>query len=281
MGGDRAIKDENLESMGWVLIPPQVMAATDISAGHKIILGKILGLLTSKGYCWASNRWLSENTGFKADTVSKYITDLAEKKYITREIVRDENNKVVERRLFPVYQATPPGQSSGTLQDNHRGPSQTIIGDYVESREESREEIKDLRSAKPTGQPKKKALAEEDRQAQDALRLIGRLWNKQPKLVTHGKSGLKAALPSIKARLRDGHTVEELAQAIRTLNDVITDPKSWWTYSGFTLKDFLGRQSGAVMERFLAGKQAFIDKKRGASNAIHQRGKELTDGFFD
>lgn len=139
-------KTEKLENIGWVLISPQVMAATDISAGHKIILGKILGLLTSKGYCWASNRWLGKNTGFKQATVSEYITDLVGKGYLFREIKTDEKKRVIERHLFPVNRTPPPRQSPDTLPGNHRIPSPVTIGDHVEGRVECGDECRKVKS---------------------------------------------------------------------------------------------------------------------------------------
>jgi len=111
---------EKVEGVGWVMIPPQIMA-TDLPAGHKILLGKILGLLGDKGYCWASNRWLAANTGYKPGTISGYITDLVDAGYIKRVIEVNTKTKVESRHLFPVLsKPTPPDDSRTPLrQQSH------------------------------------------------------------------------------------------------------------------------------------------------------------------
>ncbi len=163
---------------------------------------------------------------------------------------------------------------------------------YKETTTETTTERKDLQSPSATGvsgksdsqeeKPKKLTKKQrEDQEARRVLRLVGALWNKQPHLTHHKKGAIEAALPSVRARLRDGHTLEELAKSIENLEAVIADPECWWTYNGFTLKEFLSRQSGAVMERFLNGKDQFKNKDGDTKNVIHQRGDELTDGFFD
>lgn len=96
-------RHQQIDGVGWILIPPKIIAATDISIGHKALLGKIIGLVNEKGYCWASNRWLGKNTGFRPGTVSDYITTLVKKGYLQREVITDENKKVLRRKLYPRY----------------------------------------------------------------------------------------------------------------------------------------------------------------------------------
>jgi len=99
------------KELGWVHIPPPVMASTDIGMGEKVLWGKILGLIGEKGYCWAGNKWLAEQLGFTKATVSTYICNLVDRGYLRREVIRakDGQGKIIERRLFPVSDHSPVG----------------------------------------------------------------------------------------------------------------------------------------------------------------------------
>jgi hypothetical protein len=199
------------------------------------------------------------------------LKELMDAGYIERRQVR-ENGKIV-KVAYTVYERpknTPLGENPNT--ENLNLQNQALVTNEEEVTNEEKDSLPASLPKQPTAQQR------EEREARTALRLIGRVWNEQAQLITHGKGALDSALPSVRARLRDGHTVEELAQAIRNLNAAIEDPSNGWTYRGYTLKEFLSREAGGVMERFLAGNGGF---KKKAGNTIHQRGGELTNDFFD
>ena len=91
-----ANKNENL---GWCLIPPSVIVRTDLSANEKLLFGRIMGLVGSRGYCFASNEWLGDQMGIKKHSVSIIVSKLSTKGLVNVEVIR-ENGRVVERRIF-------------------------------------------------------------------------------------------------------------------------------------------------------------------------------------
>jgi DNA-binding CsgD family transcriptional regulator len=86
--------------IGWALIPPQIIAREDISANEKIIFGRIMGLLTEDGYCFASNYWLGKQIGLKPNTISTIIGSLKNKGIIRIKLFRDYAKKITGRHIF-------------------------------------------------------------------------------------------------------------------------------------------------------------------------------------
>lgn len=92
----------NENGIGWCLIPPEVMARKDLSANEKLIIGRVNGLRNEEGFCFASNEWLGKQIGLSEGTVSNIISLLVKKKLLRREIIRNERNEVIQRRLYPL-----------------------------------------------------------------------------------------------------------------------------------------------------------------------------------
>ena len=95
--------DERQQQIGAVYIPPSIMCQENLTLTQKVLWGRIEGLSTKKGYCFASNGWIGEQLGFSKSTVSNNLSILVSLGYIKREIIRNEYNVIQERRLFPVH----------------------------------------------------------------------------------------------------------------------------------------------------------------------------------
>jgi hypothetical protein len=106
-------KDPNV---GWILVPPEIVFREDLTISEKYLFGRINGLKHRKGYCFASNKWLGEQIGLKANTVSSLITNLVKKKLLARKVIRNKDKKVIERRLYilPNSNKIPPLLKSDT-----------------------------------------------------------------------------------------------------------------------------------------------------------------------
>jgi hypothetical protein len=126
----------------YATIQSRILCATDISANQKLLIALISNLSNAKGYCFASNEYLGKRLNIKKDSVRKLLTDLEDKKYITRVIklradysvefraltiierydnpttfdVEDEVNTPQDKNLVP------PGQISPTPQINILDP---------------------------------------------------------------------------------------------------------------------------------------------------------------
>ncbi len=109
---DNYLKQEEVtykeDGIGWVLIPPTVMADSELNNSQKMLMGRIMGLVKKKGYCYASNGWLGNQLDLSPKTVSNYIEKLREEGFVKREIIKNDNDQVKERRIYPQISNTPP-----------------------------------------------------------------------------------------------------------------------------------------------------------------------------
>lgn len=122
----------------WAVIPDTVLSATDIKPNAKLLYAKVTSLQAATGYCYASNKYLANGLGLAPDTVTRLLNELANAGYLRLEIVKDEKNAVVERRIYPTVCLPPIGQTSDTLSDKHPIPSRINIRQI--NKEESKEE---------------------------------------------------------------------------------------------------------------------------------------------
>jgi len=62
----------------WVIIPPTVLADERLSAGEKLVYGRVFGFMQKHGYCLASNDYLARYIGMSRNTVRNYLSRLYE-----------------------------------------------------------------------------------------------------------------------------------------------------------------------------------------------------------
>jgi hypothetical protein len=78
-----------------------------------IIFSEITALSNKNGYCSATNGYFAALYKKSPETVSRWIGHLEKLGHIRRSVIRDENNQVIERKLYPVtslYAGTPPDE---------------------------------------------------------------------------------------------------------------------------------------------------------------------------
>src|SRR5437867_3561542 len=85
----------------WLIVPPNVLADERLSAGEKLVSGRVFGFIQKHGYCVASNDYLGRAIGMSKNTVRNYLSHLYELGYLRYDVIRDENNEVEERRIYP------------------------------------------------------------------------------------------------------------------------------------------------------------------------------------
>lgn len=87
--------------IGWCLTPPTILARDDLSHGEMLLVGRVLGLLGEGGFCYASNAWLGKQLHLTGNRVSRLVSHLVSLNILRLELIKDQNQKVVERRLYP------------------------------------------------------------------------------------------------------------------------------------------------------------------------------------
>ena len=94
--------EERQQQIGAAYIPAHIMCDQDLTITQKVLWGRIQGLSTKSGYCYASNGWIGDQLGLKKGTVSNLISQLVDGGYLLRKLIRNEAGEITERWLYPV-----------------------------------------------------------------------------------------------------------------------------------------------------------------------------------
>ena len=106
---------ERQQQIGAAYIPSHIMCDQTLTITQKVLWGRIQGLSTKQGYCYASNEWIGNQIGLKSGTVSNLISRLVKGGYLSRKIIRDDTGAITERWLYPVCKQVDEGVSTQKL----------------------------------------------------------------------------------------------------------------------------------------------------------------------
>lgn len=130
----------------WAVIPAEVRYDEGLRPNAKLLYAEISAMSDATGFCWATNRYLAGLFGLAQDTVSSLVGQLAERGYISLEVVRGPKGNVTERRIWlqkvhpPIGKNadTPPGKNADTPIGKNAG---TPIGKNAEENSTSKEQV--------------------------------------------------------------------------------------------------------------------------------------------
>ena len=83
----------DLTNLKYIQVPMVVLLDEDLSSTTKLLMGLITTLSMKDGYCYASNRYLSNLLKVSKRTISSSITALRRKKYV--EIGKDDSARKI------------------------------------------------------------------------------------------------------------------------------------------------------------------------------------------
>ena len=106
--------NERQQQIGAAYIPAHIMCDMSLTLTQKVLWGRIQGLSTKLGYCYASNEWIGEQIGIKKGTVSNVVSQLVKSGHLLRKVIRNEAGEITERWLYPVSRV-PGGVSTQEL----------------------------------------------------------------------------------------------------------------------------------------------------------------------
>ena len=90
--------------MTGLWIPVEILLNTNLSDKEKIILSIIINLSKDKGYCYASNSYISSIVNISSGRVSKIINLLKKRNLIDIAIDYERNSKrVIGRKIIPKF----------------------------------------------------------------------------------------------------------------------------------------------------------------------------------
>ena len=86
--------EEAVKHSYFVVIPYAVLSNKELPANAKLVYGEIMALINEKGYCWASNKYISEAIGIGEDRVSDLIGILKKQNLITTKLYKNYKRKI-------------------------------------------------------------------------------------------------------------------------------------------------------------------------------------------
>ena len=91
-----------MQKLKGLWIPAEILLNEELSDKEKIILAMILYLSEETKSCFASNKYIANIVNVTADRVSKIISSLKEKKYISVKLkYKTDSKEIEERQITP------------------------------------------------------------------------------------------------------------------------------------------------------------------------------------
>lgn len=84
----------------YAVIPAPVRYNKKLKYPERLLYGEITALSNRYGYCFASNKYFASLHDVVPETVSRWISHLKECGYIDVNIIKNENNQIIERRIY-------------------------------------------------------------------------------------------------------------------------------------------------------------------------------------
>lgn len=86
----------------YAVIPANVRYDESLPPNAKLLYGEITALCNVEGYCWASNKYFAELYGVSVISISKWINALADRGYISSQIIYKEGTKQIDKRYITI-----------------------------------------------------------------------------------------------------------------------------------------------------------------------------------
>ena len=82
------------------VLPPMVRYDEALSDKAKLIFCEVMAMTDTRGYCWATNRYLAELMRVHKNSVPRLVKELADRGYVRTEIIEGGSGTQKERRIF-------------------------------------------------------------------------------------------------------------------------------------------------------------------------------------
>ena len=99
--------EDNFKSH-YAVITAEILYCEKLNARQKLLFAVITNMSNHKGYCFASNKHISDITGTSTRTVQRDLTALENLGFIGRIVKVDANGNVLFRGIRPMTDVSPP-----------------------------------------------------------------------------------------------------------------------------------------------------------------------------
>ena len=91
---------EDFKPAFYAIIPADVRYDKNLKPNAKLLYGEITALCNERGYCWAGNEYFAKLYGVSIKTISVWISQLVNKKYLLRKLVYKPGTKEIDSRIL-------------------------------------------------------------------------------------------------------------------------------------------------------------------------------------
>ena len=158
------MKEKQRNKVGYYsVIPSKILYNKKLKANEKLLYAMITSLACKEGYCFATNNYFAEELGVHPKTVSSWISDLRDKDFIIVELIRNENNQIIQRKIYindspyplnngyqyqskngqAIYQKVEDNNIRNNIKNNNK-VNEKIISNYTNQRKYSEEFLNSL-----------------------------------------------------------------------------------------------------------------------------------------
>ena len=85
----------------YAVIPATVLFNNELKPNEKLLYAIITALSNKEGFCYASNKYLGDKLGADPKTVSRWIANLRKYNYLIIDIIRNEQQEIIQRKIYP------------------------------------------------------------------------------------------------------------------------------------------------------------------------------------
>ena len=217
------MEKENRTPSYVAFIPADVRYDKELKPNEKLLFGEISALANRKGHCWATNKYFADLYEVAVETVSRWISHLAEKGYISTKIVYLEDGKTIKERRISINFFRDDEDDEEPIDEKIKGIDEKI-NDPIDQKinHPIDEKIKENNtSINNTSKNNTKEINKEKQLEND----FEELWKLYPR-----KAGKARAFKAYKKAIKEGSTNEEIRQGIMNYVKWIKDHKTQEEY---------------------------------------------------
>lgn len=250
----------------YAVIPAKVRYDKELKANAKLLYGEITALCNEKGICWASNKYFADLYGVSKETISRWISQLAEKEYIFIKIFYKKDSKEVDKRIISINHLkddVPIDENINTPCENNQGIevlTKKTIG-YCEKNQES------------IDKKVKENITNNKKEKEEELKNVINFYEDNITLI------VSSVAEDIESFLDDGVKAELM---IAVMKDAVDRNKRNWKYVKAVLNDCINnkvttaRQFEIKQEEFKSNKNN-KPKKEKAKEKVEYKEVEMTE----